>query len=100
MTHNGANKLIAVPNHLRLNARLGRTLERPRIAAIAWGIAYEMLRYKTAEVIIELNAVVLAKYSRPYNTLKTMAAIVVFTGKSLFLSIFEKNFGYGVPPCK
>lgn len=56
-----------------------------------------MLRKRTAEVMIELKAVVDARYRRPYIHTKTKAAIVVRTGNSRRLSMWEKYFEAGIP---
>ncbi len=47
---------------------------------------------------IELKAVVLARYKRPYMQQKHMDRIVARTGKSRVGLTCEKNLEYGMPP--
>jgi len=82
-----------------LSGRIGRDFWRPCTRTKPYGIAWEILRYNTAEVTIELKAVVLARCSRPWRQTNTIAATVVRTGNSRPESIYEMNFERGVPFC-
>ena len=56
-----------------------------------------MLRKRTADVMMELKAVVLAMYIKPYKAIKTSASNVALAGNCNFVSTCEKNLWYGVP---
>ena len=62
-----------------------------------WGTAYEMLRNSTAEVTIELKAVVETRYSRPYKHANMIEATVVRSGKFILSSMWEKYLAKGTP---
>lgn len=59
-----------------------------------------MLRNRTAEVTIELKAVVETRYSMPYIQAKIIEAMVVRRGKFILSSIWEKYLEKGTPFCK
>ena len=59
--HIVANPLQMYPKTPRFKYRGGRRFLRPKKSRMACGAAYEIFRNKTADVIMELNAVVEAR---------------------------------------
>lgn len=55
---------------------------------------------RTADVMMELKAVELARYSNPYKAVNPSVSKVARAGNSIFVSTCAKNLGNGSPPSR
>lgn len=86
------------PTYPSLNGRSGSAFLRPTRRRSVCGAAIEIFMNRTADVMMELKAVELARYSNPYKQVNTSVSKVARAGNFIFVSTCAKNLGNGSPP--